>query len=208
MEKTGRFAGAAAAALLAVALAGAAHGDEGLPKGAYVGASIGHGIFKFWSDDVDACEETGVCRTDDDGIVYSVYGGFELSPRVAVEAGYIGHEALKTEWDPGSCRDGSALRREFSSQSVYAAAVGRLPMDTGRIRPFGKAGAYWWKSEDEFACGSGAFANTTRDDDAAPLVGAGVDVELTERTSLRAEWTWFTEDDGVHAFLGGLNFRF
>ena len=204
--KTGKFAGAAAAALLAVALAGAAHGDEGLPKGLYVGASVGHGIFKFWSDDVDFCKRTGVCRTDDDEIVYSVYGGFELSPRVAIEAGYIGHEALEVEFDPGSCRGGNAWRREFSSQTVYAAAVGRLPMDTGRIRPFGKAGAYWWKSEDETACGSDAV--TTKDDDAAPLVGAGVDIELTERTRLRAEWGWFTEDDGVHAFLGGLNFRF
>ncbi len=207
MEKTGRFAGAAAAALLAVALAGAAHGDEGLPKGAYVGASIGHGIFKFWSDDVDRCERAGFCRTDDDGIVYSVYGGFELSPRVAIEAGWAGHEALKVEFTP-RCPDGSALRREFSSQSVYAAAVGRLPMDTEWIRPFGKAGAYWWKSEEEVAgCGPGAF-RTTKDDDAAPLVGAGLDVELTERTRLRAEWTWFAEGDGVHAFLGGLNFRF
>ena len=206
--KTGKFAGAAAAALLAVVLAGAAHGDEGLPKGLYVGASVGHGIFKFWSDEADDCAASdGYCRTDDDGIAYSVYGGFELSPRVAIEAGWAGHEALKVEFAP-PCLDGSAARREFSSQSVYAAAVGRLPMDTGWIRPFGKAGAYWWRSEDKTACGSGAFADTTKDDDAAPLVGAGLDVELTERTSLRTEWTWFAEGDGAHVFLGGLNFRF
>ena len=204
--KTVGFTGAAAAALLAVALAGAAHGDEGLPKGLYVGASVGHGIFKFWSDDVEVefCERTDGCSTDDEEIVYSVYGGFELSPRVAVEAGYTRHEALEIK---GSCPDRSAYRREFSAWSVYAAAVGRPPVDIGRIRPYGKAGAYWWKSEDERACGSGAFP-TIKDDDAALLVGAGIDVELTERTSLRTEWTWFTESDGVHALLGGLNFRF
>ena len=205
--ETGRFAGAAAAALLGIALAGAARGGEGPSKGVYVGASVGHGLFKFWSDDVDDCERTGFCRTDDEEIVYSVYGGFEFSPHVAVEVGYTGHQALESEYDPGSCVDGSALRREFSAWSVYAAAIGRPPIDMGRIRPFGKAGLYWWRSEEELACDSGAFA-VAADDDAAPLVGAGADVELTGRTSLRAEWVWLTENKGVHAFLGGVNFRF
>ena len=202
-----KFAGAAAATLLAVALAGPAYGGEGLPKGGYVGASVGYGIFKFWSDEVDFCATSGTCRTDDDEIVYSVYGGFEFSPYVAIEAGYAGNKALKVEFN-FPCLDGSAYTQEFSTWSVYAAAVGRPPIDTGRFRPFGKAGMYWWKSKDELACGSGAFASTTKDDDMAPLVGAGVDVEVTERTSLRAEWVWFTEDDGVHAFLYGLNFKF
>ena len=198
----GKFAGTAAATLLAVALAGPAYGGEGLPKGGYVGASVGYGIFKFWSDEVDDCATSGNCRTDDDEIVYSVYGGFEFSPYVAIEAGYAGHKALKVEFiDFPSCS------RELSTQSVYVAAVGRPPIDTGRVRPFGKAGIYWWKSEDESACGSGV-ANTFKDDDMEPLVGAGVDIEVTERTSLRAEWVWFTESDGVHAFLYGLNFKF
>ena len=203
--KTGKFAGVVAAALLGIALAGAAHGAEDRPKGLYLGVSLGHGIFKFWSDDVDRCRRTGLCRTDDEEIVYSVYGGFEFSPHVAVEAGYVGHEALKTE---GTCTDRSVYRREFSAWSVYAAAIGRPPIDTGRIRPFGKAGLYWWRSEDEYTCSSGSFAFTANDDDAAALLGVGADVELTGRTSLRAEWVWFTEDDGVHAFLGGLNVRF
>ena len=207
--KTDRFTGAVAAALLGFGLAGTVHGDEGLPKGVYVGASIGHGIFKFWDDEVDFCAASGGrCRTGNEETVYSVYGGFELSPHVAIEAGWVGHEALEIEYIPGTCLDGSALRRELSAWSVYAAAVGRPPVDTGRIRPFGKAGMYWWKSEDELTCGSGAFSETAKDDDPALLVGAGVDVELTERTSLRGEWIWFTESDGVHAFLGGLNFRF
>ncbi len=204
----GRFAGAAAAALLGIALTGAAQGGEGPSKGVYVGVSAGHGLFKFRSDEVDDCARSGVCRADDEEIAYSVYGGFEFSPHVAVEVGVVGHEALEIEYDPGSCRDGSALRNEFSAWSVYAAAIGRPPIDFGRIRPFGKAGLYWWRSEDEWTCGSGAFASTQDDDDAAPLLGAGADVELTGRTSLRAEWVWFTEDKGVHAFLGGLNVRF
>ena len=207
--KTDRFTGAVAAALLGFGLAGAAHGGEGLPKGVYVGASIGHGIFKFWDDEVDFCAASGGrCRTGNEETVYSVYGGFELSPHVAIEAGWVGHEALEIGFrDP--CSDGSALRRELSAWSVYAAAVGRPPVDTGRIRPFGKAGVYRWKAEDETTCSSGVFAATGKDDDAALLVGVGADVELTERTSLRAEWLYFTESDGkAHAFLGGLNFRF
>ena len=207
--KACKFTGALAATLLGLGLAGAAHGGEGgegLPKGVYVGASIGHGIFKIWDDDVDFCAASGgICRTGNEEIVYSVYGGFELSPHVAIEAGWVGHEALEVGYNR-TCQDGSALRRELSAWSVYAAAVGRLPVDTGRIRPFGKAGMYWWKSEfEDTVCG---VVTTTKDDDPAPLVGAGVDVELTERTSLRGEWIWFTESDGVHAFLGGLNFRF
>ena len=208
--KACKFTGALAATLLGFGLAGAAHGGEGgegLPKGVYAGASIGHGIFKIWDSETDRCAASdGFCRTGNKEIVYSVYGGFELSPHVAIEAGWVGHEALEVGFrDP--CRDGSAWRRELSAWSVYAAAVGRLPVDTGRIRPFGKAGMYWWKSEDETTCGS-SVVSATKDDDPAPLVGAGVDVELTERTSLRGEWIWFTESDGVHAFLGGLNFRF
>ena len=81
-------------------------------------------------------------------------------------------------------------------------------MDTGRIRPFGKAGVYRWQSEEKSACGSGAFP-TVKDDDVSPLLGVGVDVELTERVNLRTEWTWFTENEGgIYVFLGGLNFRF
>ena len=203
----GKFAGTAAAALLAVALVGPAYGGEGLPKGGYVGASVGYGIFKFWSDEVDLCATSGNCRTDDDEIVYSVYGGFEFSPYVAIEAGYAGNKALKIEFNSPCPDDGSALRHELSTWSVYAAAVGRPPIDTGRFRPFGKAGMYWWKSEDETTCGS-RVVSTIKNDDLEPLVGAGVDIEVTERTSLRAEWVWFTESDGVHAFLYGLNFKF
>ena len=208
--KTDRFTGAVAAALLGFGLAGAAHGGEGLPKGVYVGASIGHGIFKFWDDETDFCAASGgACRTDNNETMYSVYRGYELSPHVAIEVGWIGHQALEIEYNPGSCLDGSALRREVSVSSIYAVAVGRPPVDTGRIRPFGKAGVYRWKAEDETTCSSGVFAATGKDDDAALLVGAGADVELTERTSLRAEWLYFTESDGkAHAFLGGLNFRF
>ena len=210
--KTCKFTGAVAATLLGLGLAGAAHGDEGgegLPKGVYVGGSIGHGIFKFWGDEADFCATSGACRTDDKETMYSMYGGFELSPHVAIEVGWIGHEALVIEYDPGSCRDGSAFRREVSVSSIYAAAVGRPPIDTGRIRPFGKAGVYRWKAEDERRCSSGDFATTGKDDDAALLLGAGADVELTERTSLRAEWLYFAESGGkAHAFLGGLNFRF
>ena len=210
--KACKFTGAVAAALLGFGLAGAAHGgegDEGLPKGVYVGASIGHGIFKFWDDETDRCAASGLCRTDNNGTMYSVYGGFELSPHVAIEVGWIGHEALEIEYNPGSCRDGSTFHREVSVSSIYAVAVGRPPMDTGRIRPFGKAGVYRWKAEDETTCSSGDFAATGKDDDAALLVGAGADIELTERTSLRAEWLYFAESGGkAHAFLGGLNFRF
>ena len=207
--KACKFTGALVATLLGFGLAGAAHGDEGgegLPKGVYVGGSIGHGIFKFWGDEADFCATSGACRTDVKETMYSMYGGYELSPHLAIEVGWIGHEALVIE---GSCLDGSAFRREVSVSSIYAAAVGRPPIDTGRIRPFGKAGVYRWKAEDERRCSSGDFATTGKDDDAALLLGAGADVELTERTSLRAEWLYFAESGGkAHAFLGGLNFRF
>ena len=210
--RMGKLAGAAAATLLAAALAGAAHGDEGLPKGIYVGASIGHGIFKFWEDNVDRCETAGTCRTDDNGLVYSVYAGYEFSPYIAIEAGWTSFEALEIKFNAGSCTDGSTAHRELSIWSVYAAAVGRPPIDTGRFRPFGKAGMYRWKSEDKSTCSSGGFNSKVKKDGVKPLVGAGVDVELTERVGLRAEWVWFTaqrrRNRGTHAFLGGLNFKF
>ncbi len=208
--KAGKFAGVvAAAALLGAALAGAAHAGEGLPKGGYAGASIGHGIFNFWDDEVEDCASRAACRTDDEEIVYTVYGGFEVLPHVAIEAGLFSHEALEIDYTPTICLDGSASRLEFSAWSVYAAAVGWMPMDTGRIRPFGKAGVYRWQLEDKLTCGSGAFARTIKDDDVSPLLGVGVDVELTERVNLRTEWTWFTENQGgTYVFLGGLNFRF
>ena len=204
--RMGKLAGAVAATLLGAApLAGAAHGDEGLPKGIYVGASIGHGIFKFWDDDVDRCTIDN-CRTANNELVYSVYAGFEFSPYIAIEAGWTSHEAL--EVNPLICRDGTTLHLEVSSWSVYAAAVGRPPIDTGRFRPFGKAGMYRWTSDEKFTCSSG-IVETDTDNDVKPLVGAGVDVELTERVGLRAEWSWFTETQGgTHAFLGGLNFKF
>ena len=210
--KACRLTGAVAALLAGFGLAGAACADERV----YIGGSVGHGMFSHLEDAADACEDSGVCSAEDDALTYSVYGGFRFSPHFSVEAGWVGHETLESvrygtfSCSPPNGRSVTNPRTEDSSWSVYGAAVGRLPMAAPleRITPFVKAGVYYWKRKLDFRGGPcGDFA-AVREEDFAPLAGAGIDVALTGRTSLRLEWTWFTEGDGVHAFLGGLNFRF
>lgn len=214
--KANRFMGTVAAIMLGAGLVSAVHGDEGSLTGVYVGGSVGYATFTYLDDNSDRCEETpgSMCSIDDNALAYSVYGGFEFSPRFAIEAGWTGHEELEFKGFGTPCGD---VRGDSSSWSVYGAAMGRMPTRAGRITPleritpFAKAGVYYWEVE-----GSGAYCEgsdpvhfTSKDDGYALLVGAGMDVELTRRTSFRAEWTWFTESAGeVHAFLGGINFKF
>lgn len=198
----------AAAALLGLGLANGATAEEDPPTGAYVGVSLGHGVFEYLEGRSDFCRESGLCYIDDRTLAYSVYGGYELSPRFAVEAGYNGHRKLgHVLFGEYLCPDGRSvtdLREGTSTYSIHGAAVGRLPLDAGRFTPFAKLGAYWWKAKTVYSCGG-----TANNDDVAPLVGMGVDIAVHGRWRLRGEWTWFTESDGdVHASFAGINYRF
>ena len=208
--KANAFIGTAAAALLALGLATSARGDESSPTGAYVGVSAGHALFSYLEDASDICNDSGLCSQDDAALMYAAYIGFEFSRHFAVEAGWIGHRALKGVWYNGICPlDGSVTdrRSEHSVRTFYGAAVGRVPLDAGKVAPFVKLGAYQWRRKDKTQWGP--CERTYDKKDIAPLVGAGADVAWNERWRVRGEWLYFGQTGGkAHAFLGGIAYRF
>ncbi len=212
--KANAFVGTAAAALLALGLANSARGDESSPTGAYVGVSAGHALFSYLEDLSDSCNDSGLCSQDDDALMYTAYAGFEFSRHFAVEAGWIRHKALEQilrgdfPCVPFNGQSVTDPRKEESVSTVYGAAVGRVPLDAGRVAPFVKLGAYYWKRKVTDQLGPcGKF--TVDDEDVAPLVGAGADVALDGRWRMRGEWLYFGQTGGkAHAFLGGIAYRF
>ena len=209
--KANAFAGTAAAALLALGLATSARGDESSPTGAYVGVSAGYGLFSYLEDLSDRCNDSGLCSQDDGAPMYTAYVGFEFSRHFAVEAGWIGHQALEALHEGLFCSlDGGSVtnwRGKHSVSTIYGAAVGRMPLDAGRVAPFVKLGAYYWKRKDKSQWGPCRY--TDDDEDVAPLVGAGADFALDGRWRVRGEWLYFGQTGGkAHAFLGGIAYRF
>lgn len=210
--RTNAFAGTAAAALLALGLANSARGDESSPTGAYVGVSAGHALFSYLEDRSNSCNDSGLCSQDAAAPMYTAYVGFEFSRHFAVEAGWIGHRALEgvAYRNPNPnfpCLLSANQRSKHSVSTIYGAAVGRMPVDAGRVAPFVKLGAYRYRAKTKH---SGPCLNATAsDEDIAPLVGAGADAALDGRWRMRGEWLYFGKTGGkAHAFLGGIAYRF
>ena len=97
-------------------------------------------------------------------------------------------------------------RSKHSVSAFYGAAVGRVPLDAGRVAPFVKLGAYYWKRKTKYQ-GEPCDGSVVDDEDVAPLVGVGADVAWNERWRMHGEWLGQTGGK-AHAFLGGIAYRF
>ncbi|WP_150301325.1 outer membrane beta-barrel protein [Pseudomonas profundi] len=156
----------------------------------YGGASIGQAT-------IEACD--GVTNCDDEDTSWKIFGGWEMNPNIAFEAGWVDFGEIT-----GSV-GGSAVSAEVDGWTL--AAKGILPINEqfgvfGVFGVFGKFGAIMWDVK-----GSGA-ASGTSDDGTDLMYGLGAQYMITNQFGIVGEWEWFDIDSDVDLFSVGVLFKF
>jgi OmpA-OmpF porin, OOP family len=176
MNKTKLFG----AMLLTLGMTANALADNGF----YGGASIGQAT-------IDACD--GVTNCDDEDTGWKVFGGWELNPNVAFEAGFVDFGEIS-----GSI-GGTSVSAEADGWTL--AAKGTWPVNE-QFGVFGKFGAIMWDVE------GGGAADGVSDDGTDLLYGLGAQYMFTDQFGLVGEWEWYDIDSDVDLFSVGLLFKF
>ena len=168
------------AMLLAMGAAGSAAAQSGF----YAGASVSQST-------IDGCG--GVSNCDDEDIGWKVFGGWELNPNIAFEAGWVDLGEIS-----GSI-GGSAVSAEADGWTL--AAKGILPLNE-QFGVFAKIGFIDWEIE-----GGGALSGV--DDDGNDLMyGIGAQYMFTDQFGIVGEWEWYDIDDDADVLSIGALIKF
>ena len=164
------------------------HAQDAL--GPYLGASGGATRGHFNNDSINRSlfnQGLTINSTNEDNksTGYKVFGGYQLNPNIAVEAGYfdLGRFNYGFNTTPAGSFNGNTRVKGLNLD-----LVGTLPL-TDRFSLLGRVGAAYAQSRANFAS-TGAVApnlsSTSRNDTNLKL-GLGMQYALTEALSLRAE---------------------
>lgn len=150
--------------------------------GFYLGGAYGQ------SDLRDACDgefdPAITCDDSDEG--WKALGGYRFNRNWAVEAAWVELGAARAEL----LVDDFEITAEFKVDGYYVAAVGMLPLGE-HFDLFAKVGAFEWDVDTGLAFDEIPFFDETTGE--ALLLGAGADLNLSQRFALRAEWERFFE---------------
>jgi len=177
-----------AAALLA--LAGAARAEDA--PSFYVGALGGF----TWvnqdgsrlSKDLQARGHNVTAAVDDTAHGAGVYGGWDITPRVALEAGALwlkqnGLAIAGSTGDVASFTHDLSQLRPVAGWSFSLAARARVPLAPD-VALLPKLGGYWWTQKSTFDTGAGSF--TDRDHGVGLLAGVALSWEVVRHLELGA----------------------
>ena len=152
-------------------------------EGLYVGGSLGTTRYKG--------SDIGGLDTDRSSTGGKVYGGYEITPNVAVELGYA---------DVGKA---SSAAGDVKGHGVFVDAVGKVPL-TGNLSALGRIGAFNGRSSSSL---NGSDSGTD------VKVGLGLQYDLNKQAGIRGEWERYrfkafgtTADADMYTI--GLNYRF
>jgi OOP family OmpA-OmpF porin len=205
----------------------------GGPAPFYIGATAGqanvdNNLNGFDNDHIcsDAGKNYEECRIGDGGSAGHIYGGFQLNDNFAVEIGYadLGDTAAYHYTDPATITQ--------ETKGVTVAAVGRYRLGkSSRMLAYGKAGVFAWNSEVTSESDNHRIPHGSTDDSGVdPMIGAGLEYELSHNVSIRAGWDRYygvgsndvlvdfhdgyetgelnTLDTDVDVYSAGVNFSF
>ena len=157
---------------------------EAKDEGFYLGAGLGLSSL----EQSVRLTESGKVKIDDNDYAYKMFGGYQLSPWLAVEGGFR---------DMGTLSSG---RVKTDLSGIDAFAVAGFPL--GPVRLFGKLGGIYAQSDTRIR-GGVKFS-----DDGFDLgAGAGLEFELGS-FGLRGEAEYFDALDGVWMYSVGATFTF
>jgi OmpA-OmpF porin, OOP family len=150
---------ATAAALAGtLGLAGVAHA-----QGLYIGGNVGGSNYKG--------NNVGGAATDRSGTAAKVYGGYQLTPNIALETGYA---------DLGKFKSSAG---QLEADAIYLDAVGKLPL-TNSVSALGRVGVASGKTDGRGGAGRNGNAK----------VGAGLEYAIDTNLALRGEWERYRLD--------------
>ncbi|MDD5329422.1 MAG: outer membrane beta-barrel protein [Sulfuricella sp.] len=150
--------------------------DWGTSAAWYVGLSGGQSKTEVGGGDINSAIGTTGGSVDDTDTGWKAFLGYQFSPNIAVEAGYVDFG----KFNFSSAAGNGDLK---TSNSGYIDAVGILPFQNFSI--FGKLGAYTIKTELNGA----GVSNSHTTNDWTYGVGAGYD--FTRNLGVRVEWERF-----------------
>ena len=181
----------------------------------YLGAALGYNMAPDAEDEVQKIFDEGIGQEGvasvsvEDGVFgWSAYGGYFLADSLALELGYLGNADMDVKVRAVGYE---IVNSDVSTSVFYAAAVAYIPMSDGAaVFPFFKGGLFRWESETSYNI---LGVTGTEDDDGTNLLlGAGVDVPVGDKASIRGEYMMLVldDDDGGshHRFQVGVNFAF
>lgn len=152
-------------------------------EGPYVGGSLGTTRYKG--------SDIGGLATDRSSSGGKLYGGYEITPNVAVELGYA---------DVGKASSAAA---EIKGHGLYVDAVGKVPL-TESLSALGRIGAFNGHAKD----------NLGNSDSGTDLkVGLGLQYDLNKQAGIRGEWERyrfkaFGEKADADMYSIGVNYKF
>jgi OOP family OmpA-OmpF porin len=151
--------------------------------GPYVGASIAQGRYSG--------PAVGGLDTDKSGTGGKIYGGYELTPNIAIEAGYA--DLGKAESAAGSVR----------GRGVFLDAVGKVPLGQS-FSALARIGAFNGRGTSDLGDG---------DRKTEAKYGLGVQYDFSPRTFMRGEWERYRFDTvsgaaRTNLYSVGLNYKF
>jgi OmpA-OmpF porin, OOP family len=152
-------------------------------EGLYVGGNVGSSHYK--GDDI------GGLSTDRSDTGLKIYGGYGITPNVAVETGYSRIGKFKS------------AAGDVTATGLFVDAVGILPLGNG-FSALGRAGLFNGKLDSSLA---GSDRGTSL------KIGAGVQYDLATNVGLRGEWERYRFDalntkTNADVYSVGVNYRF
>ncbi len=155
----------ALAGLSGLSLAGTAHAE-----GLYIGGSVGSSHYKGSS--------IGGVATDRSSTGSKLFGGYQITPNLAVEGGYV---------DFGKFTSAAG---QLKADGLYLDAVGSVPL-SGPLTAYGKLGVFNGKTK-------GSLVGSDRGTSAK--LGAGLNYAIDRKHSVQGEWERYRLDtSGVRA---------
>jgi OOP family OmpA-OmpF porin len=164
MTKRLQFVAAAAAACAALMAVPAHAQSTWTDNGLYIGGSIGRSDYKGGSGGFP------IDRKDTGG---KIYGGYEFTPNIALELGYVNFGEFEV---PGAGK--------FENDGAFLDIVGKIPF-TPQLSGIARIGAFNGKAEFTSAT---ALLPSTSERNTKPKVGFGVQYDFTKNVAMRAEW--------------------
>jgi len=185
---------------VAVVPVGAADGGRGWYAGAGVGMTQN-------SDFVDANDDGSLSGISDDDTdtSWSVYGGYNFTPHVGVEASYSDHG----ETGFSATSDGSGdswvagdVATDFEADGVGVAVVGRWPV-SDRWTLFARLGVYSWNTTETFT--ENGFVSKDENSGTDASYGAGFEYDIGKEDDwvIRGEVGGTQVDDDGDSLVSG-----
>jgi OOP family OmpA-OmpF porin len=175
-----------------------------LANDTYVGAKAG------WVHGHNACESHSLA-CDNDALGAGVFAGYELNDWLALEAGYNYFGDMKADYPALGNSDVTA---HYTGQ-VQGIELGAKPYwDLNESTSlFAKVGTLaWWTDVTGNEVG---YQHTASDNGWSPMLGAGLEMAMTDNLSARLEYQWFhnvggsaTGGSSINMLSAGMAYRF